>query len=74
VLQAAMNYTVDILLSVPLMAGSVIGAQFGVGFSERFKAEQLRALLALIVLAVAVRMSLGLVVAPADVFSIGVPR
>jgi hypothetical protein len=34
----------------------------------------LRALLALIVLAVAVRMSLGLVVAPADVFSIGVPR
>jgi uncharacterized membrane protein YfcA len=74
VLQAATNFTVDVLLSVPLMAGSVVGAQFGVGFSERFKAEQLRALLALIVLAVAVRMALGLVVAPTDVFSIDVPR
>jgi uncharacterized protein len=74
VLQATMNYTVDVLLSVPLMAGSVVGAQFGVGFSERFKAEQLRALLALIVLAVAVRMALGLVIRPADLYSIDVPQ
>jgi uncharacterized membrane protein YfcA len=74
VLQATMNYTVDVLLSVPLMAGSVVGAQFGVGFSERFKAEQLRALLALIVLAVAVRMALGLVIKPGDLYSIDVPR
>ena len=64
VLQATMNHTVDLLLSVPLMAGSVVGAQFGVGFSERFKAEQLRALLALIVVAVAVRMAFGLVIRP----------
>jgi len=42
----------------------VIGAQLGVGFSERLKAEQLRALLALLVIAVAVRMALGLVVPP----------
>jgi uncharacterized membrane protein YfcA len=74
VLQATMNFTVDMLLSVPLMAGSVVGAQFGVGFSERFKAEQLRALLALIVLAVAVRMALGLVVRPTDLYSIDVPQ
>jgi uncharacterized membrane protein YfcA len=74
VLQATMNYTVDMLLSVPLMAGSVVGAQFGVGFSERFKAEQLRALLALIVLAVAVRMALGLVIKPGDLYSIDVPH
>jgi uncharacterized membrane protein YfcA len=74
VLQATMNYTVDMLLSVPLMAGSVVGAQFGVGFSERFKAEQLRALLALIVLAVAVRMALGLVIRPADLYSIDIPQ
>jgi uncharacterized membrane protein YfcA len=74
VLQAAMNFTVDILLSIPLMAGSVVGAQFGVGFSERFKAEQLRALLALIVLAVAVRMALGLVIRPGDLYSIEVPN
>jgi uncharacterized membrane protein YfcA len=74
VLQATMNHTVDVLLSVPLMAGSVVGAQFGVGFSERFKAEQLRALLALIVLAVAVRMALGLVIKPGDLYSIDMPR
>ena len=74
VLQATMNYSVDVVLSVPLMAGSVIGAQFGVGFSERFKAEQLRALLALIVLAVAVRMAFGLVIKPSDLYSIEVPN
>jgi uncharacterized membrane protein YfcA len=74
VLQATMNHTVDLLLSVPLMAGSVVGAQFGVGFSERFKAEQLRALLSVIVLAVAVRMALGLVIRPSDLFSLDVPH
>ena len=74
VLQATMNYSVDVVLSVPLMAGSVVGAQFGVGFSERFKAEQLRALLALIVLAVAVRMAFGLVIKPSDLYSIEVPN
>jgi uncharacterized membrane protein YfcA len=73
VLQAALNHTVDLLLSLPLMAGSVFGAQFGVGYSERFRAEQLRALLALIVLAVAVRMALGLVIPPSDVYSLEVP-
>jgi uncharacterized membrane protein YfcA len=52
------------------MAGSVIGAQFGVGYAERFRPEQLRALLALIVLAVAVRISLGLVIPPVELFSI----
>ena len=74
VLQATTNHTVDLLLSVPLMAGSVVGAQFGVGFSERFKAEQLRALLSLIVLAVAVRMALGLVIRPGDLYSLDVPH
>jgi len=73
VMQATLNYTVDLLLSLPLMAGSVIGAQFGVGYAERFKAEQLRALLALIVLAVAVRIAFGLVIRPSDLFSIDVP-
>ena len=70
VMQATLNQTVDLLLSLPLMAGSVIGAQFGVGYAERFKAEQLRALLALIVLAVAVRIAFGLVIRPSDLFSI----
>src|SRR5262245_12377734 len=74
VAQAAMNHSVDLLLSVPLMAGSVVGAQFGVGYAERFKAEQLRALMALLVLAVAVRMALGLVVPPLDLYSLDLRR
>jgi uncharacterized membrane protein YfcA len=74
VLQATTNFAVDLMLAVPLMAGSVIGAQFGVGFAERFKAEQLRALLALIVVAVAVRMAFGLVIRPTDLYSLEVPH
>jgi len=74
VLQAALNHSVDVVLSVPLMVGSVVGAQFGVGFAERFRAEQLRALLAVIVVAVAVRMALGLVIRPSDLFSLEVPH
>ena len=73
VLQAYQNHSVDVLLSLPLIVGGVIGAQYGVGFAERLKAEQLRAGLALLVLAVAVRMAMGLVVHPADVFSIEAP-
>jgi uncharacterized protein len=70
VLQAVTNHSVDVVLSLPLIIGGVIGAQFGVGFAERLKAEQLRALLALLVLAVAVRMALGLVIPPGDMYSI----
>jgi len=73
VLQAVTNHSVDVMLSAPLIAGGVIGAQFGVGFAERLKAEQLRALLALLVLAVAVRMALGLVIPPSDMYAIYVP-
>jgi hypothetical protein len=70
VLQSVQNHTVDLLLAVPLIIGGVIGAQFGVGFGERLKAEHLRALLALLVLAVAVRMAIGLVIKPPDTFVI----
>ncbi len=73
VLQAVQNHSVDVVLSLPLIIGGVIGAQYGVGFSERLKAEQLRAGLALLVLAVAVRMALGLVVPPPDMFTIEAP-
>jgi len=73
VLQAMQNHSVDVLLSLPLIVGGVVGAQYGVGFAERLKAEQLRAGLALLVLAVAVRMAMGLVVRPADLFGIETP-
>jgi uncharacterized protein len=70
VLQSMQNHSVDVALALPLIVGGVVGAQYGVGFAERLKAEQLRAGLALLVLAVAVRMALGLVVPPSDTFAI----
>jgi uncharacterized membrane protein YfcA len=68
VLQAGRNQTVDIVLSTLLLAGGVLGAQFGARASSRFRAEELRALLGLIVLLVGLRMGLGLFVTPEEPF------
>lgn len=62
--------TVDIFLAVLLLFGAVIGAQVGAGMGLRLKAEQLRALLALMVLLVCIKMGLGLVVEPDELFSV----
>ena len=69
-LQALTVQTVDILLAVLLLTGAVIGAQFGSKYSVRMKGEQLRALLALLVLGVCVKMIFDLTVPPADLYSI----
>ncbi|MCG6962442.1 MAG: sulfite exporter TauE/SafE family protein [Acidobacteria bacterium] len=50
--QSVTNHTVDVLLAVALFAGSTIGAQLGVLASRRLKGEQIRVLLAVIVLGV----------------------
>jgi uncharacterized membrane protein YfcA len=68
VLQAGRNQTVDIVLSTLLLVGGVVGAQLGARASSRFRAEELRALLALIVLLVGLRMGLGLFITPEDPF------
>jgi uncharacterized membrane protein YfcA len=68
VLQAGRNQTVDIVLAGLLLVGGVLGAQYGARASARFRAEELRALLALIVLAVGLRMGLGLFIRPDEPF------
>ena len=68
VLQAGRNQTVDIVLATLLLVGGVVGAQLGARASSRFRAEELRALLALIVLLVGLRMGLGLFLAPDEPF------
>jgi uncharacterized membrane protein YfcA len=68
VLQAGRNQTVDIVLSTLLLAGGVLGAQFGARASSRFRAEELRALLGLIVLLVGLRMGLGVFLTPEEPF------
>jgi uncharacterized membrane protein YfcA len=70
ILQATSNIAVDIVLAFFLIIGGVIGAQFGVRAGERLRGEQLRLLLALLVLAVAGRLLFGLIVEPSDLFSI----
>ena len=64
VLHAAANQTVDIILALLLLTGGVIGAQFGARAGRRLKGEQLRALLALIVLAVCGRLFFGIALPP----------
>jgi uncharacterized membrane protein YfcA len=68
VLQAGRNQTVDIVLATLLLVGGVLGAQYGARASSRFRAEELRAILALIVLLVGLRMGLGLFVRPDEAF------
>ena len=70
-LHASQNQTVDVALAVLLMAGGVIGAQFGAVAGERLKAEQLRFLLAALVLIVGLRFAWQLIAPPPDVYSIG---
>ncbi len=70
VMQATANHTVDIVLALLLMIGGVIGAQFGARAGQKLRGEQLRALLALLVLGVGVRLAIGLVVTPDDFYSV----
>jgi uncharacterized membrane protein YfcA len=64
IMQAASNHTVDLLLAIILLIGSSIGAQLGARFSMRLKANNLKTLLACIVLAVMVKILLSLVLIP----------
>ncbi|MEN5053406.1 MULTISPECIES: sulfite exporter TauE/SafE family protein [Brevundimonas] len=68
VLQAGRNQTVDIVLSTILLLGGVVGAQYGARLSGRFRAEEMRAALGLIVLLVGIQMGLELFVRPSDLF------
>ena len=69
VAQASQNHSIDIFLAIPLMLGGVIGAQIGVRMADKVNPVYLRILLSLLLVAVAVRMAIGLVLVPDEVFS-----
>ena len=69
ILHAINSQSVDILLAFCLMVGGVIGAQFGASAGQYLRGDQLRALLAVLVLVVALRFAVALLVTPADPFS-----
>lgn len=71
ILHAKQNFTVDVVLALLLMIGGVVGAQFGAVAGEKLKGEQLRFLLAALVLLVALRMAWSLIAAPTELFSLG---
>ena len=70
-LHATTNFTVDIVLAVLLLVGGVIGAQFGTMIGSKLKAEQLRILLAAMVLLVCGKLAFDLVIQPSELFSLG---
>jgi len=69
-LQAYTNHTVDAVLALLLLVGGVVGAQFGTRFGTRLRGEQLRFLMAILVLAVAAKLARDLTLRPSDLFMI----
>ncbi|WJY21942.1 sulfite exporter TauE/SafE family protein [Fontisubflavum oceani] len=70
-LHATTNFTVDMVLAVLLLVGGVVGAQIGTRIGVKMKAEQLRILLAIMVLAVCGRLAMDLLLEPAELYSLG---
>jgi hypothetical protein len=73
-LQSYANQTVDVVLALMLLIGAVIGAQFGARAGAKLQGEELRGLLALMVLAVCGKLFFDLLITPSDIYSIGVAR
>jgi uncharacterized protein len=74
VLHAGFSQSLDVVLGLILAAGGVIGGQFGVRAGQKLRGEQLRALLALMVLAVAIRLLFDLILTPSELYSIAPVR
>jgi len=73
-LQSVQTQTVDFVLAGLLLFGAVIGAQFGSRAGALLRGEQLRGLLALMVLAVCIKIGYDLVVRPEDLLSVELLR
>ena len=73
-LHATTTFAVDAVLAFFLIIASVIGAQLGVLAANKLRGEEIRALLAIIVLGVATKIALDLLVEPNEVFNISVIR
>lgn len=69
-LQAINTHTVDIVLAIVLLTGSVIGAQFGTRIGMKLPAEYLRAMLAFLVLTIVIKLAAGLFITPANPYEV----
>ncbi len=64
IMQSWSNHTVDFVLALLLLLGSTIGAQVGTTLSKKLKGDQLKILLASLVLIVCVKMMADLLLTP----------
>ena len=69
-MHALSTKAVDIVLAALLLIGSVTGAQMGAKFAQKAKPEYLRLALAVLVLAVALRMAFGLGIRPDEIYTV----
>ena len=70
ILHSVTSQTVDVVLAVLLLLGAVIGAQIGTQIGAKLKAEQLRILLATMVLLVCFKIALELLIEPTELYSV----
>lgn len=73
-LQAVTQKSVDLLLAALLIVSGVVATQYGVRLGRKLNGEQLRALLAMLILGVCAKVALDLTVAPDDIYSLRVGR
>lgn len=69
IMHATLNNTVDIMLALILIVGGVIGTQFGLVFGRVIKPTHARIILAILVLAVSIRIAFQLLVEPVELYS-----
>ena len=71
-LHSVTTQTVDVMLALLLMSSAVVGAQIGTRIGSKMKGEQLRSLLALMVLLVCGKLAFDLILTPDDLYSFSV--
>jgi uncharacterized protein len=69
-MHALTTKAVDIVLAALLLLGSVTGAQLGAQFAQKARPDYLRLVLAALVLAVAMRLFLGLTYRPDEIYTV----
>ena len=70
ILQSISTQSVDVILAILLLLGSTSGAQLGTKIGAKMPAENLRGILALIVLSVVGKLAFGLFSQPDELFTL----
>lgn len=69
-MHAITNHTVDMVLALLLLIGGVVGAQIGSRFGAKLRGEQLRILLAALVLGVGIKLGFDLRIEPSELYAL----